>query len=93
MSRAHSAIDGVERNLHWRTRQFVDHATDGSTEAVNIVQQLTTDLGEYVVLGVRTTDAQYWVVSGPTGFVLYPRAEFPSASGALSDHLDAVHAG
>jgi len=93
MSQATAITDEVEPNLLWRTRRFVDLATGGSTEAVDIVQQLTTDLGQFIVMAVRTPRERYWVVSDPNGFGLYQRSEYDGADGVLSAHLDAVHAG
>lgn len=89
MSRA-TVVTGVEPNLHWRTQQFLDRTTGCSAEALHIVQQLTTDLGEYVVLAAQTGDERYWVVSDPNGFGLYSRTEYDRASDALSVHLDSV---
>lgn len=85
-----ATVTDVEPNILWRTQQFVDRTTGHSAEAIRIVQQLTTDFGEYVVMAVRTTDGRYWAVSGPSGFDLYRRSEYDRANGALSAHLDAV---
>ncbi|MWG34552.1 hypothetical protein [Halomarina oriensis] len=88
-----ASVTDVEPNLYWRTQRFVDRTTGRSAEAIRIVQQLTTDFGEFVVLAVRTTDERYWAVSDPSGFGLYRRSEYDRANGALSAHLDAVRGG
>lgn len=92
MSQA-AALDAPARNLHWRTRGFVAHATDTHVTAVDIVQQLTTDLGGYVVLAVDTTEgSEYFVVVDATGFALYPATEYDTATAALDAHLTGTDA-
>lgn len=83
----------MDRNLHWRTQQFVERLVGTSVEAVRIVEQLTTDMGEYFVLAVRTPRDRYWVVAETSELALYPREAYLAADDALQAHMAVTNVG
>jgi hypothetical protein len=75
------------RNLRWRTRRFVERATGLRVETVRLVEQLTTSVGEFFVLSVRTDERRYWVVAESDELALYPKDTYASAEEVLQGYL------